>query len=101
MSYEGPGNVTKFDGRMDAGLFMSILEDKLQESIKYHKKKPSDVLFQQDNDPKHKSKKAQKWLQDSGFKLWCGPLNQHMYMPLNTFGITSKLGLETVRGQSY
>ena len=100
MSYEGPGNVTKFDGRMDADLFMSILDDELQESIKYYKKKPSDVLFQQDNDPKHKSKKAHKWLQDSGFELWCGPLNQQMYIPLNTFGITSKLGLETIRGQS-
>ena len=100
MSYEGPGSVTKFDGRMDSDLFMSILYDELQESIKYYKKKPSDVLFQQDNDPKHKSKKAQKWLQYGGFELWCGPLNQQMYIPLNTFGITSKLGLETVRGQS-
>ena len=31
----------------------------IQESIKYYKKKPSNVLFQQDGDPKHKSKKAQ------------------------------------------
>ena len=73
MSWEGPGNVTKFDGRMDADLFMSILDDELQESIKYYKKKPSDVFFRQDNDPKHKRKKAQKWLQDSRFELWCGP----------------------------
>ena len=94
------GNVTKIDGWMDADLFMSILNDELQESIKYYKTKQSDVLFQQDNDPKHKIKKAQKWLQDSGFELWCGRLNQQMYIPLNTFGITSKLGLETVRGQS-
>ena len=100
MSYEGPGSVTKFDGWMDADLFMSILDDELQESIKYYKKKPSDVLFQLDNDPKHKSKKAQKWLQNSGFELWCGPLNQQMYIPLNAFGITSKISLETVRGQS-
>ena len=69
MSWEGPGNITKFDGRMDADLFISILDDEVQESIKYYKKKLSDVLFQQENDPKHKSNKAQKWLQDSGFEL--------------------------------
>ena len=80
MSWEGPGNVTKLDGRMYADLFMSILDDELQESIKYYKKKPSYVLFQQDNDPKHKRKKAQKWLQDRAFELWCGPLNQQMYI---------------------
>ena len=73
MSYKRPGNVTKFDGRMDANLFMSILDDELQESIKYYKKKPSDVLFQQDNDPKHKSKKAKKWLQDSEFEILVWP----------------------------
>ena len=85
---------------MDADLFMNILDEELQESIKYYKKKPFDVLFQQNNDPKHKSKKAQKWLQDGEFELWCGPLNQQMYIALNTFGITSKLSLETIRGQS-
>ena len=46
---------------MDADLFVSILDDELQESIKYYKKKPSDVLFQQDNDPKHKSKIEHLW----------------------------------------
>ena len=73
MSWEGPGHVTKIDERIDADLFMSILDDELQESIKYYKKKPSDVPFQQDNDPKHKSKKAQKWLQDSEFGIVVWP----------------------------
>jgi len=66
MFWEGVGYGTKIDGRMDADLFVSILEDELQQSLEYYNKKPEDVLFQQDNDPKHKSKKAQKWLQESG-----------------------------------
>ena len=73
MSREGPGHVTKIDERIDADLFMSILDDELQESIKYYKKKPSDVPFQQDNDPEHKSKKAHKWLQDSEFGIVVWP----------------------------
>ena len=32
MSWEGPGNLTQNDGRMDADLFMSILDDELQVS---------------------------------------------------------------------
>ena len=69
MFWEGPGYATKIDGRMDADLFVSILDDELQESIKFYKKKPTDILFQQDNDPKHKSKKAQNWLQASGLQV--------------------------------
>jgi len=60
MFWEGVGYETKIDGRMDADLFVCILEDELQQSLEYDNKKPEDVLFQQDNDPKHKSKKAQK-----------------------------------------
>ena len=59
MFWEGPGYVTKIDGRMDADIFVSIPDDELQKSIKYYKKKPSNVFSQQDSDPQHKSKKAQ------------------------------------------
>ena len=45
MFWEGPGYATKIDGRMDADLFVSILDDELQKSINYYTKKPSDVLF--------------------------------------------------------
>ena len=58
MLWEGAGYRTKIDGRMDAKLYVGILEDELQESLKYYKKKPGDIIFQQDNDPKHKSKLA-------------------------------------------
>ena len=73
MFWEGPGYGTKIDGRMDANLFVSILEDELLQSLEYYNKRPEDVVFQQDNDPKHKSKKAQKWLQDSGLQLMVWP----------------------------
>ena len=49
MFLEGPGYATNIDGRMD---------DELQQS--HYNKKPEDVIFQQDKDPKHKSKNAQK-----------------------------------------
>lgn len=73
MFWEGPGYATKIDGRMDADLYVSILKDELQESLKYYKKKAGDIIFQQDNDPKHKSKKATNWLKDSGLEVMIWP----------------------------
>ena len=58
MSWDGVGYAAKIDGKMDSDLYCSILEDELLGSIKYFKKKRKDILFQQDNDSKHKSKKA-------------------------------------------
>jgi len=67
--WEGVGYGTKIDRRMDADIFVSILEDELQQSLEYYNKKPEDILFQKNNEPKHKNKKAQKWLQESGLQL--------------------------------
>ena len=74
MFWEGPGYATKIDGRMDADLFVSILDDELQESIKYYKKKPSSssrkmTLNTRARRPRNGSKTVD-------WKLWCGPLNQ-------------------------
>jgi DDE superfamily endonuclease len=64
MSWDGVGYAAKIDRRMDFDLYCSILEDELLGSIKYFKKKCKDILFQQENNSKHKSKKATSWFKD-------------------------------------
>ena len=71
--WEGAGYACKIYGKMDADLYVWILEDEFQASFEYHKKSPGDIILQQDNDLKHTSKRAQKWFQDNGIKLLSWP----------------------------
>lgn len=43
---------------MDSNLYCSILEDEFKQTLEYYGLEVKDIIFQQDNDPKHKSKKA-------------------------------------------
>ena len=69
MLWEGVGYACKIDGKMDGELYTKILQDELQDSLAHYGKDPSSITFQQDNDPKHKSKKATNWFEDHGFKV--------------------------------
>jgi len=73
MLWEGVGYACKIDGRMDGDLYLKILEEDLQESISYFGKTKGDVIFQQDNDPKHTCHKAQTWFEDHDFKVLSWP----------------------------
>ncbi len=73
MSWEGVGYATRIKGRMHADLYVGILENKLQQSIKYFKKRHQNIIFQQNNNPKHTSKKAKTWLQDHRIKVMDWP----------------------------
>jgi hypothetical protein len=84
MTWEGTGYACKIDGKMDGDLYVKILDQELQDSIKYYGKTKNNIIFQQDNDPKHTCKRAFKWFKDHGHGL---PSLQTL-TPLNTCGIT-------------
>lgn len=73
MLWEGVGNACRIDGIMDADLYVRILEEDLLESIQDQGKEPGEIIFQQDNDPKHTSKKAKTWFEDNGIEVLAWP----------------------------
>ena len=73
MMWEGVGFACKIDGRMDGDLYIKILDEELQESIQFYGKSKDDIIFQQDNDPKHTCKKASKWFEDHQYQVMQWP----------------------------
>lgn len=73
MLWEGVGYGCKIDGRMDAELYTQILEDELQQTLQFYGKEAADIIFQQDNDPKHKSRRATKWFEDHEYIVMVWP----------------------------
>jgi hypothetical protein len=67
MTAHGPGYMCKIDGKMDQELYKSILEDELWQTIDYYGMDITQVIFQQDNDPKHTAKSVKEWLAEQQF----------------------------------
>ncbi len=65
----GPGFMCRIDGRMNADLYVNILEDEFLETINYYKLDKQRIIFQQDNDPKHNAHKTLEWLSENGIKV--------------------------------
>eukprot|EP01099_Mayorella_cantabrigiensis_P002717 TRINITY_DN2199_c0_g1_i2.p1 TRINITY_DN2199_c0_g1~~TRINITY_DN2199_c0_g1_i2.p1 ORF type:complete len:282 (-),score=34.38 TRINITY_DN2199_c0_g1_i2:166-1011(-) len=57
MTSKGVGYSCRIDGTMDAKLYTSILKDELLPTLDYYQMGKEDIIFQQDNDPKHTSKR--------------------------------------------
>ena len=69
MTTQGPGYLYKIDGRMDAELYTSILQDELLDTVEFYGLDREEVIFQQDNHPKYTSKKASKWFRDNDINV--------------------------------
>ena len=73
ITWQGVGHAAKIDGRMDGDLYLQILKDELLNTLQYHDLNPSDIIFQQDNDPKHTCKKVKEWLKEQDFETMVWP----------------------------
>ena len=83
MGWDGVVYATRIEGKMDADLYVSIMEDELQESLHHYDKTPTDIIFQQDNNPKHTSRKAQNWFKDKGISVIKWPVQSPDLNPID------------------
>lgn len=91
IGWNGVGVLSEVEGRMDAEQYVTILEQGLLESIEESGIPEGDVIFQQDNDPKHTSRRAQTWFQEQGIKLLDWPAQSPDISPIeHTWGHLKK-----------
>ena len=69
MGWNGVGKLVEVQGTMDAQQYCDILDDGMVESFEKLEMPEEERIFQQDNDPKYTSKKAQEWFQDNGIQV--------------------------------
>jgi hypothetical protein len=69
MTPQGVGYMCKIDGKMDGELYTSILQDELLETVEFYGLDRANLIFQQDNDPKHTSHKASKWFKQNNINV--------------------------------
>jgi transposase len=69
MAAHGVGHCCRIDGRMDATLYVEILQGEFLGTLTHFGLGRGDIVFQQDNDPKHTSRIAQKWFRANNIQL--------------------------------
>ena len=65
----GVGRGCKIDGRMDGELYREILKDEFMGTLSDCNLGVNEVVFQQDNDPKHTAIKTYEWFKNNKVKI--------------------------------
>jgi len=65
----GVGNLCKIDGKMDSELYRRILTEDFLGTLSWYNLNKEEVIFQQDNDPKHTAKLTKEWFEENDIKV--------------------------------
>ena len=82
IGWNGVGVLSEVEERMDAKQYVAILEAELLQSIEESEIPEGDIIFQQDNDSKHTSRRVQRWFDEQDIKLLDWPAQSPNLNPI-------------------
>jgi hypothetical protein len=96
MGWNGVGKLVEVQGKMNAEQYCEILEDGMLESFEKLEMEEEERIYQQDNDPKHTSKRAKKWLEDNNIQVLEWPAQYPDLNPIETCEIILNLNFSSM-----
>jgi hypothetical protein len=89
MGWNRVEKLVEVQGRMDAAQYCEILDEGVMKSFEKLEVSEDEQIFQQDNDPKHTSGKADQWVKDNNVQVLVVLPNPLTLTSFNTSGITT------------